>query len=197
MNHVMIDLETLGQQPGCVIISLNAVQFDLETGEIGKQFNRAIELESQLNAGLTIDADTFLWWMKQSDESRSSLVKDIKKETFCKIGHNLQGALYDFTRWMVTLQGENKYIPKSTNDNLIVWGRGPRFDLAILAYAYKIINSQMPWNFRNERCVRTMEMLCPALKVQLDKQRTSTLHNGIDDCLHQIKYVSEIFKTIK
>jgi len=54
-GHVMLDIETLGVSPGCVILSLSAVEFDINTGELGESFNMGIDIKSCVDAGLTID----------------------------------------------------------------------------------------------------------------------------------------------
>ena len=38
MKHVMIDIETMGNMSHSAIVSVGAVRFDLETGEIGEKF---------------------------------------------------------------------------------------------------------------------------------------------------------------
>lgn len=83
MKHMMLDLETMGNKSNSVILSVGAVMFDIETGEIGEYFYERIEFQSALDVGLKINADTVEWWMKQSDEARAQLFEkprhDIKK----------------------------------------------------------------------------------------------------------------------
>jgi DNA polymerase III epsilon subunit-like protein len=38
LGHVMLDLETMGKRAGCAIVSIGAVEFDINTGEIGRTF---------------------------------------------------------------------------------------------------------------------------------------------------------------
>ena len=46
MQHVMVDIETLGTGPDAVIKSLGAVDFDPQTGEIGTDcFHQVVELK--------------------------------------------------------------------------------------------------------------------------------------------------------
>ena len=59
-QHYMIDLETLGVSPGSVISSIAAVQFDINTGEIGRQFYKNIDLQQSLDNGFTINAETLI-----------------------------------------------------------------------------------------------------------------------------------------
>ncbi|EOV6122752.1 3'-5' exoribonuclease, partial [Escherichia coli] len=53
--HLMIDLETMGKNPDAPIISIGAIFFDPQTGEMGPEFSKTIDLET---AGGVIDRDT-------------------------------------------------------------------------------------------------------------------------------------------
>ena len=49
MSHVMIDLETLDTKPSTKILSLGAVIFDPENGELGETFYRKLNSDLQLS----------------------------------------------------------------------------------------------------------------------------------------------------
>ena len=70
MSRIMVDLETLGTAPGSVILSIGAVRFDVEKGLLD-EFYVNIDVESSQRLGLTIDGDTVMWWLKQSDAARA------------------------------------------------------------------------------------------------------------------------------
>lgn len=70
MNHLMIDLETMGNKPSAPIVSIGAVIFDPSTGEFGPDFYRVVSLKSSVDGGAVPDADTIMWWMQQSEEAR-------------------------------------------------------------------------------------------------------------------------------
>ncbi|HCR7308638.1 TPA: 3'-5' exoribonuclease, partial [Shigella flexneri] len=65
-DHLMIDLETMGKNPDAPIISIGAIFFDPQTGDMGPEFSKTIDLET---AGGVIDRDTIKWWLKQSREA--------------------------------------------------------------------------------------------------------------------------------
>jgi len=61
-TDLMLDLETVGTTPGCAIIQIAAVPFNIETGEISDNvFNMSINLEEQLANGYTSNQDTLDW----------------------------------------------------------------------------------------------------------------------------------------
>ncbi|EIN8137959.1 3'-5' exoribonuclease, partial [Escherichia coli] len=70
-DHLMIDLETMGKNPDAPIISIGAIFFDPQTGDMGPEFSKTIDLET---AGGVIDRDTMKWWLKQSREAQSAIM---------------------------------------------------------------------------------------------------------------------------
>ncbi|HHZ6917915.1 TPA: RecE family exodeoxyribonuclease, partial [Escherichia coli] len=72
-GHLMIVLETMGKNPDAPIISIGAIFFDPQTGDMGPEFSKTIDLET---AGGVIDRDTIKWWLKQSREAQSAIMTD-------------------------------------------------------------------------------------------------------------------------
>lgn len=70
MTDLMIDFETLGQDPSTCVISLGAVFFDPDTGQKGPTFYMAFEIDEQIKKGRTITGDTLKWWMNQSGAAK-------------------------------------------------------------------------------------------------------------------------------
>lgn len=73
MNHLMIDLETMGNKPNAPIVSIGAVFFEPSTAELGADFYRVVSLKSAVRGGAVPDGDTILWWMQQSEEARAAI----------------------------------------------------------------------------------------------------------------------------
>ncbi|EIN8182457.1 3'-5' exoribonuclease, partial [Escherichia coli] len=72
-DHLMIDLKTMGKNPDAPIISIGAIFFDPQTGDMGPEFSKTIDLET---AGGVIDRDTIKRWLKQSREAQSAIMTD-------------------------------------------------------------------------------------------------------------------------
>jgi hypothetical protein len=190
MKHLMLDIETWGQGSNSVIVQLSAATFDIETGQYGTTFNMFIDPNSSVQHGLKIEPSTILWWLNQSEAARNNMVRSVNTT----IGVNtLPIVLADFSRWF------KEHCDKDT----IVWGRGPRFDFGLLTDSYNAIGVPIPWNFRNEMCVRTMEWLRPDVKKTINPvdavghgSEGGGMHNGLTDAIYQLKYVSAIFKNL-
>ncbi|EHX2160920.1 3'-5' exoribonuclease, partial [Escherichia coli] len=71
--HLMIDLETMGKNPDAPIIAIGAIFFDPQTGDMGPEFSKTIDLDT---AGGVIDRDVIKWWLKQSREAQSAILTD-------------------------------------------------------------------------------------------------------------------------
>lgn len=176
-GHVMIDIETMSDAPGGAIISIGAVEFNMETGKTGKEFYVNVSLQNSLDLGLTVTANTIMWWLQQSDEARKSLTESS--------GEPLAAALQSFSGFIKDCGGKECQ----------VWGNGPTFDISNLIAAYHKIQVPIPWDFRNERCVRTLVSLAPIIKSMT--KFYGVAHNALADCYHQIKYCSETYRKIK
>ena len=93
-----------------------------------------------MKAGLEIDASTLMWWMGQSAAARKAVTRK------------------DTESLVEALQGLDIFIGvASEKKKAKVWGNGASFDNVILANAYRATNLDLPWNYWNDRCYRTMK----------------------------------------
>ena len=181
--HVMVDLETMGKKHNAPIVAIGAVVFDPATGSIGESFYKVVCLESSVNWGAVIDPSTVVWWLKQSSEARSAIVNDDAIP--------LQDALLQFREFVSdNVAGGSKKAQ--------VWGNGASFDNSILRSSYDCIAEDYPWEYWNDRDVRTMVELGQA--ISFDPKTTipfeGSRHNALADAIHQARYVSAIWQRI-
>lgn len=174
MNHVMLDLETLGKGNDAPVVAIGAVAFNPFNGVIADKFYARVDMEDACRFG-TLDANTVRWWLQQSDEARA--------EIYEPGGVPLAVALQDFWTFF-TAQGECP-----------VWGNGPTFDITILETAYKNVGMIVPWQFWNVRDCRTIEALAKVLGMDRGR-REGTHHNALDDALYQAQYVSRFWRAL-
>lgn len=172
-KHLMLDIETMGNYSYSSIISIGALEFDIESGETGKEFYVNVDLQSCLDLGLILSASTIMWWMEQNEQARKDLVSGEKL--------SIKEALESFSLFC--------------NEEYEIWGNSPRFDCGILQNAYNKLGIPIPWNFKKERCVRTLISFNPEIKEKYPK--THTAHNAISDCYYQVGYCSEIWNSLK
>ncbi len=176
-DHLMIDLETMGKNPDAPIISIGAIFFDPQTGDMGPEFSKTIDLET---AGGVIDRDTIKWWLKQSREAQSAIMTDEIP---------LDDALLQL----------REFIDENSGEFFVqVWGNGANFDNTILRRSYERQGIPCPWRYYNDRDVRTIIELGKAIDfdartaIPFEGER----HNALDDARHQAKYVSAIWQKL-
>lgn len=170
----MIDLETMSTASNAAIISIGAVLFNEHNG-IGVKFERRVSLDSSMKCGLDVSASTIEWWMQQSEEAR---------KVFKQSGYDLGKGLLDFTNWLQQACCEPS--------NTILWGNGSDFDNVILADAYKACSLIQPWDFRNNRCYRTIKQIGAKQGILLPT--TGIKHNALDDACNQALHLIAISK---
>lgn len=173
-TRIMADIETLGTAPGSVILSIGAVKFNAREVYLDT-FYQVIDPKSCTGMGLTMDPDTVMWWMQQSDEARKALFANPTGAV------TLARALVLFTEWVLHTN--------RNPDNVEVWGNGANFDNALLGAAYRACGLEQPWKFYNDRCYRTVKALHPNIKMA---KRIGTHHNALDDARSQAEHLIQL-----
>lgn len=178
MNHVMIDLETMGCGLDAAIVAVAAVLFDPATGQLGDAFYRDVTLDTATRYGGKIDPGTVMWWMGQSDAARAAFSGAQGRAV------SLPQAIGEFASWL----------PHGAKP----WGNGATFDLAILRSAYGRLGMETPWKFWNERDVRTVVEMgqMAGFDPKRDMPFEGVRHNALDDSRHQARYVSAIWQRL-
>jgi exodeoxyribonuclease VIII len=181
MTHVMVDLETMGNNPEAPIIAIGAVFFDPGTGKTGEEFYQIVSLESAMEFGAKPDAATIIWWMKQSAEARAAITGGD--------AISLMDAIDNLDEFIHTNSANGiKYVQ--------LWGNGSSFDNVILRRAYEQVGAELSVPFWNDRDVRTIVELGkvvginPRYQIPFD----GDMHNALADARHQVKYVSAIWQ---
>lgn len=166
---VMLDLETLGTSPGCVVLSIGACTFDLKY-----KFYERID-PSDARIYLTEDLDTIRWWHKQDAATRAEAFGGTL---------TLLTVLNRFSDWFSQLPAVRKDIQ--------VWSNGADFDLPILRAAYQTLGLQAPWAPFSGRCHRTLKKLLPHVTAPENAQK----HNALEDAITQAKHAVSILQVL-
>ena len=166
--HIMVDLETADKIPTAALFSIGAVLFDA-SGVIAR-FHVAVDLQSCIDAGLTVSGDTIYWWLQQSRAAHEGILADDDR---CHLAY--------------ALQKFREFIPTDA----CVWGNGSEFDNAVVLNACAVLNVPPPWERWNNRCYRTAKSLAP----HIEAKRIGTHHNAQDDAETQAVHLIEIARS--
>jgi len=169
--RIMLDLETFGNTPGAVIVSIGAVKFD-ETG-ITDRFECRIDPESCVRHGLKLDASAVVWWLKQSAKARAAISKSK--------GLALPQALEKFAAWV-------------GNPKTEIWGQGSDFDNVLLAAAYRACDMEPPWFYGFNRCYRTISRMHRTDVPFQGVADAKAAHTALADAEAQALHLIEILK---
>lgn len=163
----MIDIETLGLEPGAAILSVGATEFGPEA--MGAEYEASITRESCEAAGLDVDEDTLEWWQSQDEAAREVL----------QGGEQLADVLPEFFDW---LDGADE-----------IWANSPKFDAAMLEAAAEAVELEVPWEFYELRDFRTLS----ELPMAPDKEQQGVEHDALDDAHHQAWIAATALKRIE
>lgn len=174
MSNIMVDLETMDNSSTSAITAIGAVSFG--SGGLGEEFYAIVDLQSSVDAGLTMSADTIMWWMKQSVAARKEITKK---------GESLESALNGFTAYLKKQGDLNK---------AKLWGNGANFDNPILSNAYKAAGIRQPWRFYNDRCYRTMKAM---FGNNIEYVQPEIPHHALEDAKAQARHMIKIMIAIQ
>lgn len=179
MCHLMIDLETLGTEHNAPIVSIGAVFFDPDTGELGPEFHEKIDFTSACE-GREISPDTVKWWLTQSDGARRALVSgDLNTRS------NALNNFVDFVKYNCKV------------NNVRPWGNGATFDISMIESNMKDLGITPPWKFWNIRDVRTIVDCASELVDKKALTFSGVQHDALDDAKHQAKYISKMWQALR
>lgn len=159
---IMIDLETFGTRPGCVVAQIGACAFS-DKG-VGDQFYASIDLESCTQWGLQFEPRTVLWWMEQSQDARDFIIRGSRTP--------LDVAL-DELRKAFKWKGKE------------VWCNGQDFDFPILQSAFDATGKSVPWEYWAKNDYRTIKKRIPRDVYETLKVTATVKHNALADAVSQ------------
>jgi len=79
--------------------------------------------------------------------------------------------------------------------SIYVWGNSPRFDCGLLEAYYRHYALAIPWEFRNERDLRTLAALRPDLYSEAkETYKNIAPHNGYWDAKYEAEVISHMLR---
>lgn len=183
MIDIIIDLETLGTRPGCVILEIGACAVDPQTGRITANFSRRLD-EFKWREDEPVDADmhaTINWW--HNPETVATYYALVRRGLpgVIPAARNPAIQLREFADWLeFQMRGH-------TPETVRVWANGPSFDIAILQAAYSRYGLERPWICWQERCVRTALEMANYERGSLGWIERGPRHRALNDARHEAR----------
>ena len=168
----MLDLETLGTRPGCVILTLGAVKFDpYSLKEPGPGIYFRVDVDEQTALGREVQEDTLNWWISQADDIREEALGETERVSLDTLYRDL-----------------NRFLVGANN----IWAQGPLFDFAILENLYRQMGWPTPWQYWQIRDSRTLFGVHGDPRVK----GKAGLHNALEDCVSQATAVQQVYNKL-
>lgn len=182
MIDLMLDIETLGRGPGCVVTSVAIIPFNLNGSELEKEvkkFECYLHVGEQMADGYFVDPDTLQWWLKQDD----------------KVRWKAWAGTTSRVQFQEELTAYIDYI-KAEHTSYRIWATAPKLDLGCIHALFR--DMEYPILFSSERCMRTLretvKMLYPG---KYKPTKASALHDAEDDCIRQIKDIQQCYRILR
>ena len=202
-NKIMLDIETLGTKPGCIVRELGIVVFN-ET-KILKSYQYFFDTKSQEEKGLITEWDTAQWvldghYFNNDTDSLKTIL-----DTYPKLGifTPKKGMLLEqnwvantdrgiYTDHENTLEDIFSYYTPINKDTEI-WANGSTFDIPILEHFFKTFGLESPFKYYyNIRDFRTIKRFFNFDGKSIPDEPFP--HLAVSDCFWQVKALQAIYK---
>ena len=161
---IMLDIETLDVAPTAQLLQIGAVNIL----KPHLDFEVSISIQSQQDYFTTVSLDTVDFWQ--------GLPEEVKQRVLCGQTH-VRDALIGFTRWL----------PEKAK----LFCYGAAFDFPILHHHYHLNGWEVPWNYRDLRCFRT---IFAQHREHFAKAKAEIEHDALSDAKAQAQVFRAIYE---
>jgi len=156
---LMIDLETLGTTPGCMIGQIGLAFFERHGHDVRASHSLPLDLWEQERLGFRVEIDTLRWWSQRDGPLREHVM--------------FSGTRLSRAQALGTLNSLH-----AVYDVRAVWAHGAAFDFPILRELARHAGG-VPWSFRKEMDTRTL------FRLTGDSRPAETAHDARQDAVEQ------------
>lgn len=167
-HHFVLDLETQSTRAHAAITSIGIVYLRLHAATKALMDRHEFYVRTAPHPGAHVCAETLAWWQQQDEKARREVDGSQTRITMA--------LALELAAHFIEAQAPNKA-------QRLLWGNGPSFDNAILAEAYRAHGLEQPWEYWNDRDLRTLLALHPSAK-QL-ATFTGIKHHALHDARHE------------
>lgn len=159
MNHIMIDIETLGRRNDAAIREVGLVAFK-EDGTIIDSVQLTVSHEAWNAHYRTFSGETIQWLLSQHT---------INIEANCQ-------------SYEVLTESIDKFFIEYNGKETRVWSKG-HMDLEVIKDLYEELGKPLPWEYWQPRDLRTILDLVPLIKKPVPNAQP---HRAVGDAIYQV-----------
>ena len=166
----------MGLKHNSAILTFGIVAFDPYSDFIGDRLHVAIDLDDSVRRGLSIDANTILWWLDQSTAARNALQA---MQAGAVTLPTALDRLYSFLRLL------------GAKNEVRLWSCGSR-DIEWMESAHAACERPVPWGYRTAdfRTIRD-EFALPE-----DAPPATVSHDALADAVWQAQMLQNIYRRL-
>jgi len=182
-HHISIDIEAASTKGNAAITQIGVAVMNHEgtiLDDLGRSFKVDITDYDKLPE-FDVNIGTMLWWAQNPP--------DTLKEAFGV--HNpagVSGVNEDRQSLLETLMALGFHLHE-IKGKMKIWAKPPSFDLAIIQNACNHFDLQVPWYWRDERCLRTLLSMTPKDASIHGMPFEGAKHDAYTDAVHQLKQI--------
>lgn len=171
---LILDLETLAADTDNAVIWWTClIGYDVAKEEIiPVRHDQFYPIQPQLDKGRLIEADTMLFWMDQADE-----VRKLMKECASQDPSEITSLLVNFSTMFEAMVAGRSYE---------LYANSPSFDCNKLKSLFRDWGFDAPWDFRRERCLRTLAANAGIDQYSVPKVPGFIKHHAYHDCRQEL-----------
>ena len=178
ITDVVVDIETLGTRPGDSIVQIAVVGFDRNAPSFLGQ------LIISVSVPLAKSENVLPPRLTGGSTNAAQAVLLLGNSDFNEVSTSESSMLFEFM-----LQVESTKIQKCC-----WWGNSHSFDLVLIEAALKkLCYADKPWDFRNERCFRTLKSEMPFVSLP---ENTTTKHIAVNDAMYEAECLFLLLKAL-
>ncbi|WP_052081036.1 3'-5' exonuclease [Pseudomonas sp. ML96] len=178
-HHFVVDLETESTAPDAAITSIGVVYLHIPQNADSPVLMHEIYIRTTPHPDARRDEATAAWWAEQSAEARAEVDGTLPRK-------HLGDAVDMLDAFMESMC--------ANRSQRLLWGNGSSFDNVILTNAYRAGGRGTPWDFWNDRDLRTMLAIFPsAKKIEFEGIR----HHALHDARHEAKQLLAALKALQ
>lgn len=166
-THIMLDIETLGTRPGCLVLSAAFVRFSDEA-----QVSLNLSIADQEALGLEKDPQTLQWWAEQERTAPGAWEKATASP------FRLEVALPYISSWIKWAAPDGDFL---------IWCHGAPFDAPILGEVFRRAGVDCPWGGRDFWRIQDTRTLYNLAGVNPKDFAVPPPHVALNDALGQTR----------
>ena len=179
ITDVVVDIETLGTRPGDSIVQIAVVGFDRNAPSFLGQLIISVSVPLAKSENVALPPR-----LTGGSTNAAQAVLLLGNSDFNEVSTSESSMLFEFM-----LQVESTKIQKCC-----WWGNSHSFDLVLIEAALKkLCYADKPWDFRNERCFRTLKSEMPFVSLP---ENTTTKHIAVNDAMYEAECLFLLLKAL-